>query len=232
MWAAIWAFMLGIIQNIAANWLAYVLGGSITAGLAYWTKTIENLSWPITVILGLVVSTCLTVLYSYGAEWGRNYFAATKTVEEQVKEWLDEPGYRVTRVRPQENELFRFMTELPMGGVKIHVSQPKRESVTIELITFIPRDPGMQQFFSRLNHSQAERVMSKMYLELLRAGVQYTTSSEPNILITLQDQIDFDGTLTRNAFIRRLFNMQTALRTAMVAYTLEETSSLEAVTKQ
>jgi energy-coupling factor transporter transmembrane protein EcfT len=147
MLAIIWALALGILQNLASNWLTYLLGGIITAALAYWAKISENLSWPMTIIVGLIITTCFTVLYSYTAEWGRNYFAVNKTVEEQVKEGLDEPGYRLTRIPSSGTEAFHFMTELPMGGLPIHISQPMREPTTIEINTIIPRDPRMHEFF-------------------------------------------------------------------------------------
>jgi len=69
----------------------------MTIALTWWAKIKNNLSWPMMIVFGLVVVTCFTVLYSHVSEWARDYFREAKTVEEQVKGWLDSPNYRLTR---------------------------------------------------------------------------------------------------------------------------------------
>jgi hypothetical protein len=224
----------GILQNLITHWIAYLLGGAMTAGLSYWAKISENLSWPMTIVFGLIIVTCVTVLYSYGTEWGRDYVAAMTTTEEQVKEWLDVPGIKVTRENADTAETFRFLVELPDSGGSILVYQEKNRPTFILINTAILKNREAQEFFSKLKPSQAKRIREKMYLELLHSGVQYMTLGQPNNYVLIFDTIPFDKTLNKRSFIKSLFNMQTAVKAALSVLTLEqmliyESSSLEAM---
>jgi hypothetical protein len=227
----VWTILLGISQNLISHWIEYLIGGAMATALASWMKKEESLSWPFTIFLGLVVVTCFTIIYSLSADWWKSYVVGAKTAEVQIKEWVDEPEFTITRAKADTSETFKFELKLPRDGMSITVSQLREEPTFITIALGIGEDSQTQEFFSKLKPSQAERIRTKMFLELLHLGVQYTTPDRPKMNVIIYDQIIFDKTLSKRSFLKSLFNLQTAAKAAIAVYRLEESMSLEARTQ-
>jgi len=190
-----------IIKNIITNLIAplIVLGAPIMIGWLAWLKDLP--AYLICLIMLGAFGFSLFLINQYAILRDRTKRniknRSDKKIERIIREWIDVPGYSVTRIKPERN--FKFHFEIRDAQNRhVNIIRGKNNPAIIEFAGRVKITSENQT----LDELTLNEIASKIKIEMARLGISYVFDGSPNLLeyIRIINSVIIDDSLTEFYF--------------------------------